>query len=143
MDFTQTMVSMALGIPKNHIDMSVRRLGGGYGGKATPAFFIACATAVAAWKVNKPVRFVMDLKSCMSFIGKRENYLVKYKAGADANNKLQYVDCDMFVDCGWNPSESMGIAEAIPFSQGAYNSTSWNMNPFGVITDHARETAVR
>ena len=56
-DFTQSLVAAALGIPKNHIDMEVKRLGGGYGGKATPAMYIACATAVASWKVNKPVRY--------------------------------------------------------------------------------------
>ena len=56
MDFTQSLVAAALGIPKNHIDMSVKRLGGGYGGKCTPTMLIACATAVACWKTNKPVR---------------------------------------------------------------------------------------
>lgn len=57
MDFTQSLVASTLGIPKNHIDMEVKRLGGGYGGKCTPAMWIACATAVASWKVNKPVRY--------------------------------------------------------------------------------------
>ena len=32
MDFTQSLVAGALGIQKNHIDMYVRRIGGGYGG---------------------------------------------------------------------------------------------------------------
>ena len=57
MDFTQSLVASTLGIPKNHIDMEVKRLGGGYGGKCTPAMWIACATAVASWKVTKPVRY--------------------------------------------------------------------------------------
>ena len=59
MDFTQSIVAAALGIQKNHIDMSVKRLGGGYGGKCTPGLYIAAATSVASWKVNKPVRSVM------------------------------------------------------------------------------------
>ena len=60
-DFTQNLVAAALGIQINQIDMQVRRLGGGYGGKATPSFFLATATAVASWKVNKPVRYVCML----------------------------------------------------------------------------------
>ena len=60
-DFTQNLVAAALGIQINQIDMQVRRLGGGYGGKATPSFFVATATAVASWKVNKPVRYVCML----------------------------------------------------------------------------------
>ena len=59
MDFTQNLVAAALGIQINQIDMNVRRLGGGYGGKYVPAFFVATATAVASWKVNKPVRYVL------------------------------------------------------------------------------------
>ncbi len=79
MDFTQNLVAGALGIKKNQIDMQVRRIGGGYGGKCTPAFFVAVATAVAAFKINKPVRMVLDIKSNMQSFGKRENYLAQYK----------------------------------------------------------------
>merc|ERR1711963_807925 len=38
-DFTQNLVASALGIGVDQIDMQVRRIGGGYGGKATPSFF--------------------------------------------------------------------------------------------------------
>ena len=58
MDFTQNLVAAALGIQINQIDMEVRRLGGGYGGKGIASFFVATATAVASWKVNKPVRYI-------------------------------------------------------------------------------------
>lgn len=57
----------------------VRRLGGGYGGKATPAQLMAAATALAAFKVNRPVRVVLDLKSNMEMFGKKFPYLGKYK----------------------------------------------------------------
>ena len=33
MDFTQNLVAAVLGIQVNQIDMEVRRIGGGYGGK--------------------------------------------------------------------------------------------------------------
>lgn len=143
MDFTQNLVAAALNIPKNHIDMEVKRIGGGYGGKCTPAFFVAAATAVAAWKVNKPVRFVMDLKSNMNFIGKREPYLFKYKAGVDADNTLQYVEADIFANCGWTQAECLTLMETIPFSQNAYNSKVWSLTPYAVITDLPRATATR
>lgn len=123
--------------------MNVRRLGGGYGGKATPAFFVAVATSIAAWKVNKSVRFVMDLKSNMSFIGLREPYIVKYKAGVDSSNKLQFVDCNFFGDCGYSTSEFFSMAELLQFAQNAYNATSWTMTPIAVVTDKPRGTATR
>merc|ERR1719210_836215 len=99
MDFVQNLVMGCTGLAKNKIDVEVRRLGGGYGGKCTPSFFIACAVAVACRKVNKPVRFVMDLKTCMSFISMREQYFNQYKASIDKNGLLQSVDVTYNVAC--------------------------------------------
>ena len=85
----------------------------------------------------------MDLKTCMSFTGKREFYVVKYKAGVDSGKKLQYVDIDFYMASGWNASETMSMAETVPFAQGSYNSATWSMTPMGVITDTPRGTATR
>jgi len=57
----------------------VRRIGGAYGGKATSSQLIAAATALAANKVNRPVRLVLDLKTNMEMFGKKFPYLGKYK----------------------------------------------------------------
>ena len=143
MDFAQNIIMGATGLPKNKIDIEVRRLGGGYGGKCTPSFFIAAATAVACRKVNKPVRMVMDLKSIMSFIGMREEYYAQYKVGVDQAGMLQSVDITINVGCGWTASESMTIAEALPFAQNVYNSKAWTLTPKGIILDIARGTATR
>ena len=85
----------------------------------------------------------MDLKSNMSFTGKRECYIAKYKAGVNVENKLQFVDVQIFTECGWSAGEAMSQAETIPTAQGPYNSVSWNMTPVGVITDKPRGTATR
>ena len=53
-------------------------MGGAYGGKARPAAHVAAAAAIAASKLNKPVRLIMDLKSNMQLMGKRFPYLAKY-----------------------------------------------------------------
>ena len=93
--------------------------------------------------MNDLNRFVMDLKSNMSFIGKRECYNGKYRAGVDAEEKLQFVDITIFTECGWSAAECMTLAECIPCAQGAYNSVSWSITPIGVITDKPRGTATR
>jgi len=40
---------------------------------------MATATSLAANKVNKPVRVVLDLKTCMEMFGKKLPFLGKYK----------------------------------------------------------------
>ena len=79
----------------------------------------------------------------MSFTGKRECYIAKYKAGVNAENKLQFVDIQFFTECGWSASEVLTLAETIPTAQNGYNSVSWSMTPIGVITDKPRGTATR
>ena len=54
-------------------------MGGGYGGKSTCSQLISVATAIAAHKVNRPVRVVLDLRSNMEMFGKRLPYMGKYK----------------------------------------------------------------
>ena len=75
------------------------------------AFFIATAVAVASWKINKPVRMVLDLKSNMSFVGIREPYVAQYKAGVDSEGLLQFVDITFNNDTGWSHCEALTLGQ--------------------------------
>ena len=44
-----------------------------------PVPYVAGASAVAANKLNKPVRLIVDLQSCMRMFGKRLPYYAKYQ----------------------------------------------------------------
>ena len=61
------------------VDVQVKRIGGGYGGKATRPNILAGAAAVAARKVRRPVRVVFNLRDHMTMIGWREPYYTSYK----------------------------------------------------------------
>ena len=87
-DVVQRMVAAHLNMKESDINMTVRRLGGAFGGKISQANIPATAAAVAANKLNLPVRLRMDLRTNMEMLGKRLPYLVKYKASVDSDNKL-------------------------------------------------------
>ncbi len=55
----------------------MRRLGGAYGAKISRPNHVAAACVLAADKLDRPVRIVMDLKSNMAMMGKRLPYLAK------------------------------------------------------------------
>ena len=57
----------------------MKRLGGAYGAKITLPIHLATAGAVAANKVNKPVRIWMPLEDNMKMLGMRNHYLFDYK----------------------------------------------------------------
>ncbi|TRY76734.1 hypothetical protein TCAL_11871 [Tigriopus californicus] len=142
MDGVQKSIAMALGINMNKINVSVRRLGGAYGGKINQPHFIAAACAVAANKVKRSVRLVLDLQTNMALCGKRVPYLFKYNVSVDSENKLQDVTVDVFADVGYNDAdEDTDMAKY--WLQNCYNSPSWKVNCFDVLTNTPINTYCR
>ena len=72
-------VTKALNIDQNSINITVKRLGGGYGGKVSLPCHLATAAAVAANKIKRPVRIWLPLEDNMKMLGKRNHYLFDYK----------------------------------------------------------------
>ena len=76
-------VALSLGIEYNQIDVKVRQVGGGYGGKTEQSKFIVGPTAVAAQTIGRPVRLVMPRDEDTSMIGKRHAYFASYQIAVD------------------------------------------------------------
>lgn len=56
------------------------RLGGAFGCKIS-RHLVACATALAAFKLNTPVRTVLDMETNLEAIGKRTDTASDYEVG--------------------------------------------------------------
>jgi xanthine dehydrogenase molybdopterin-binding subunit B len=55
MDYCQESVAQVLGLKKSSVNVSVKRIGGGFGGKIINSHLIASATSLAAYKLNRHV----------------------------------------------------------------------------------------
>ena len=53
-------------------------MGGAYGGKLAYCSPVAASAALAAVKLNRPVRIVLDVETNMEMFGGRLPYLVEY-----------------------------------------------------------------
>ena len=73
-------ITRALNVDQNSINITIKRLGGGYGGKVSLPCHLATAAAVAANKMKRPVRIWIPLEDNMKMLGKRNHYLFDYKA---------------------------------------------------------------
>ena len=60
-------------------------VGGGFGGKGTRNLPTACAAALAAVRLNRPVRMVQDICTDLSMAGGRHPVKVHYDARVDKN----------------------------------------------------------
>ena len=79
----------------------MRRLGGGYGGKLSYATPVAAGAALAAIKLNKPVRIVLDVEANMEMFGGRLPYLVEYKVRSCRISYAVYLMCQLPI-CQFN-----------------------------------------
>jgi xanthine dehydrogenase/oxidase len=84
----QEVVSHALNVPSSRIHCRVKRLGGGFGGKDTRNAHISGVTAVAAHKLKRPIRFILNREDDMVMTGKRHEFLGQWKVGVTKEGKI-------------------------------------------------------
>jgi len=84
----QRAIARVLGWPMHRIEVDVRRLGGGFGGKEDQATAWAVLAALGAWKLNRPVRLVLRRQEDMRWTGKRHPYTSDFKIGLAADGRI-------------------------------------------------------
>ncbi|XP_064098256.1 uncharacterized protein LOC135209209 [Macrobrachium nipponense] len=139
---TQNVVSQVLDIPANRINVKVRRLGGGYGAKVSRQNIVAAAAAVAARKLQRPVRMVVDLNTQMTYSGVREPYLVTYEVGFDDEGKISALKMELICDVGHVANEA-SVLMALAMVQNAYHIPNMKITPYIVTTDTPANTWCR
>lgn len=142
MDLVQIAISQVLNVPENSINIKVRRLGGGYGAKISRSAITSTACALAAHKLHRPVRLVMNLETNMAAIGKRYSAAFDYEVGTDKDGKIQYLKADMYENagCHWNDAISPSTIEHL---KNCYDTTTWALRGLGVRMDTASNTYCR
>ncbi|GAB0094386.1 Xanthine dehydrogenase [Sergentomyia squamirostris] len=98
----QTYVSHVLGMPRNKIVCRVKRIGGGFGGKETRNGLVTIPVALAAYKLKRPVRCMLDRDEDMMMTGTRHPFLFKYKVGFTIDGRIQAIDIEMFNNGGYS-----------------------------------------
>lgn len=92
-------VSKALGYAEKDIQIIQDVTGGGFGGKEDFPSILACQTAVAAKKANKPVKVIFDRREDMEFTSKRHPSICTYKV-AVKDGTITGMDIDVLFNSG-------------------------------------------
>jgi xanthine dehydrogenase large subunit len=98
----QMQVAHALGVEAHRVTIECRRMGGGFGGKETQGGLPACAAAIAARHLGRPVKLRYDRDDDILITGKRHGYLVEYDVGFDATGRILGVDLMFASQCGFS-----------------------------------------
>ncbi|TVP80102.1 MAG: xanthine dehydrogenase [Puniceicoccaceae bacterium] len=96
----QKCVAQVIGLPMHKVEVDVKRLGGGFGGKEDQATQWACMVAVAAKLLERPVQIVLSRPDDMRMTGKRHPYKQDFKIGLNAAGKILAYEVSHFQNGG-------------------------------------------
>lgn len=111
----QHMVGHALGVPSNAVNVVVRRMGGGFGGKETQSNLFATVAAIAAKKFNRAIKIRPDRDDDMIATGKRHDFVVDYEVGFDDEGRIEAVDAVYAARCGFSADLSGPVTDRALF----------------------------
>ncbi|KAM3964249.1 xanthine dehydrogenase-like [Aphomia sociella] len=138
------VVSQALNIPSNKVVCKVKRVGGGFGGKETKTSVLAVPVAIAAYKLKKPIRAVLDRNEDMQISGYRHPFLIKYKVAFDKFGKILGVVYRLYCNAGFSLdiSDSM-MGRAIMHVDNSYFIPNIEVSAYICKTNLPSNTAFR
>jgi xanthine dehydrogenase/oxidase len=122
----------------------VKRLGGGFGGKETRPPLVACAAAIAADHLNRPVRLALSREDDMKSIGKRHDIFSDYSLSVSDNGQIHGWKQHFYTDGGCTVDVSQSVMDLILLSaDNAYNVPTYFVEGDVCRTNKASNTAMR
>jgi xanthine dehydrogenase large subunit len=106
----QHVVAHALGLHSHHVVVECRRMGGGFGGKESQSALWCAAAAIAAARLNKPVKLRADRDDDMLVTGKRHCFHYEYEVGYDDSGAILAARVDMVTRAGYSADLSGPVA---------------------------------
>ncbi|XP_041821919.1 xanthine dehydrogenase/oxidase isoform X2 [Chelmon rostratus] len=141
---TQSLVAKALGVPANRVVVRVKRMGGGFGGKESRTTILSTVVAVAANKLKRPVRCMLDRDEDMLITGGRHPFYGKYKVGFLNSGKVVALDVSYYSNTGNSMDLSLSVLERALFHmENSYSIANVRGRGFLCRTNLTSNTAFR
>ena len=140
----QGAIASVLGVGNSSIVVLQRPLGGGFGGKQFRPSVVAPAVAVAAWKLDRPVRLILERTVDMSTIGKRHPYEGRFVASVTREGLVKGYRVQLYSNGGMSHDASFPVMDlSQQHSDGAYWVPTWESRGDVARTNNASNTAFR
>lgn len=140
----QARIARALGIRANQVTVAVEQIGGGFGGKQHRASIVGAQAAVAARKLNRPVRLLFDRATDTLMVGKRHPYHGDYHIAYTRDGIIKGLHLDLKSDAGDTYDCSFAVMDlSLLQSDGCYRVDSLQANGTVYRTNKPSNTAFR
>jgi len=111
----QRMAAKVLGLSHHHVEVDVKRLGGGFGGKEDQATPWSCLAALGAWHTRQPVELVLRRDEDLRMTGKRHPYASDFKIGVTRDGTVLAYEARHYQNAGAAADLSPAVLERTLF----------------------------
>ena len=140
----QHHVAHVLHVSSHDVLVECRRMGGGFGGKESQSALWACAAAVGAARLRRPVKLRADRDDDMIVTGKRHCFAYDYEVGYDDNGRILAARIDMISRAGFSADLSGPVAtRAVCHFDNAYYLSDVEIHAMCGKTNTQSNTAFR
>ncbi len=140
----QHLISHALHLHANEVQVECRRMGGGFGGKESQSGLFACVAAVAASKLKRPVKLRLDRDDDFMVTGRRHCFWYDYEVGYDDAGRVLGAEITMVSRAGHSADLSGPVmTRALCHFDNAYWLPDVSMHGFSGKTNTQSNTAFR
>jgi xanthine dehydrogenase large subunit len=101
-DGNQREAASALNLSTKDVEVICRRMGGGFGGKEGNASIFSQSAALAAHKLQRPIKLRPNRDDDMMITGKRHDFQIQYEVGFDATGRIHALDVTLASRCGYS-----------------------------------------
>ena len=141
---TQQIIAKMLNQKNNTINVEVRRIGGGFGGKETQSFIFAAICTLLSKKTKLPVKLRMDRDDDILITGKRHDFHADYEVGFNNRGVIEGVKIKLASRCGISPDLSGAInSRALLHIDNAYYLSDISVENYLCKTNTSSSTAFR
>ena len=96
----QHLVARALGVASHAVRVECRRMGGGFGGKESQSALVACVAALAAARLQRPVKLRLDRDDDFLVTGRRHGFEYDLDVGFDDEGRILGAEVTMISNAG-------------------------------------------
>lgn len=104
----QQQCAAVSGYPMSKVIVSVKRCGGGFGGKISSSVLPAAIATICAVLSNRPVRLVVDLQKTTALLGCRGGKLMTYKVGVKNDGSIVALQANVVCAAGAVATDAVG-----------------------------------
>lgn len=106
----QKLVAHVCEMPFSKVAARVKRMGGGFGGKESRGMLVALPVSLAAHRMNRPIRCMLDRDEDMQVSGTRHPFYHKYKVSFNKDGTITGCRIEIYQNAGYSIDLSFSVS---------------------------------